>query len=496
MSASLAAWLASEANVPANRLPALLDILRDNWIDDVSTLSKTMPTLEKHLPAAAKHTIMDALKRRTETPQLQMQTRGSSSRSADTESAPTTPKFSASGYNLYNLKPPGGRSTAMKLLEPIEISASCVAEESAEEANAYSPVVEFPSLKIQQQQQQQQQQQHKSEVALREQSNSSRRTIRTLPNPDFVRQTKAYRLKLRRMYRCTVMPTSTFMQRWDLLVVLVLFFIATVTPFEVGFLSMEYNALYFVNRAVDLTFVFDIVLNFFVAYREKTEVGGAWVFDNRKIAAHYLKGWFMLDVISAVPTDTIMLAMDGGASISGGGEGTPTVAARLLRLVRLVKLIRIVRISRIFARWQASIGLSYAVTTLVEFLLLVVIMAHWLACLWAFVGRNSGDGILSEDAARDPINQSWIEKAGLVGLFDEHSAEGPIPGAFRLYGAALYVSLNNIFGGSCEINPANYVEYYLHCVMSEHTGVEPMSCLPTSLPIASPLCCTPLMPRV
>ena len=90
-----------------------------------------------------------------------------------------------------------------------------------------------------------------------------------------------------------------------------------------------------------------------------------------------------------------------------------------------IKLIRIVRISRIFARWQASIGLSFAVTTLVEFLLLTLIMAHWLACLWAFVGRNSGDGILNATAVdRDPFDQSWIEKAQLVELFDEHGERG------------------------------------------------------------------------
>ena len=33
--------------------------------------------------------------------------------------------------------------------------------------------------------------------------------------------------------------------------------------------------------------------------------------------------------------------------------------------------------------------------------MLTLMMAHWLACLWAFVGRNSGDGRLIEDAPRD-----------------------------------------------------------------------------------------------
>ena len=34
-----------------------------------------------------------------------------------------------------------------------------------------------------------------------------------------------------------------------------------------------------------------------------------------------------------------------------------------------------------------------------------------------------------------------------------------------LYGISLYVSLNNIFGSACEINAANYGEFYAQCVM-------------------------------
>ena len=44
-----------------------------------------------------------------------------------------------------------------------------------------------------------------------------------------------------------------------------LFFIATVTPFEVGFLSMKVDPLFYINRVVDAVFIMDIVLNFFLA---------------------------------------------------------------------------------------------------------------------------------------------------------------------------------------------------------------------------------------
>merc|ERR1719271_1297980 len=36
---------------------------------------------------------------------------------------------------------------------------------------------------------------------------------------------------------------------------------------------------------------------------------------------------------------------------------------------------------------------------------------------------------------------------------------------YELYGICLYVALNNIFGGSCEINPGTYVEFYAQALM-------------------------------
>jgi len=43
--------------------------------------------------------------------------------------------------------------------------------------------------------------------------------------------------------------------------------------------------------------------------------------------------------------------------------------------------------------------------------------------------------------------------------------EGVTASPFSLYGICLYVALNNIFGGSCEINPASYGEIYAQSLM-------------------------------
>ena len=51
-------------------------------------------------------------------------------------------------------------------------------------------------------------------------------------------------------------PSGTFMKRWDLLMLILLMFTATVTPFEVAFLKPNLgDGLFIINRMVDFGFI-------------------------------------------------------------------------------------------------------------------------------------------------------------------------------------------------------------------------------------------------
>lgn len=83
------------------------------------------------------------------------------------------------------------------------------------------------------------------------------------------------------------------MAKWDLTMVMALFFTALVTPVEVVFLQegSHINALWIINRVVDLLFVFDIFFTFHLAFQESQENGGHWVINKDVIVWNYLKGW-------------------------------------------------------------------------------------------------------------------------------------------------------------------------------------------------------------
>merc|ERR1719197_1109191 len=74
--------------------------------------------------------------------------------------------------------------------------------------------------------------------------------------------------------KCVINPQTTgFMQHWDMVTIFALLFVAFVTPFEVGFMQTSMNAMFFINRAIDMIFVCDMVLQFFLMYPKKTIFG-------------------------------------------------------------------------------------------------------------------------------------------------------------------------------------------------------------------------------
>ena len=58
------------------------------------------------------------------------------------------------------------------------------------------------------------------------------------------------------------------------------------------------SLLWYLNRFVDIIFVFDIILQFFVAYMTVRDAGRVYEFNHRKIVRHYLRTWFVPDLFT------------------------------------------------------------------------------------------------------------------------------------------------------------------------------------------------------
>ena len=230
---------------------------------------------------------------------------------------------------------------------------------------------------------------------------------------------------------------------------------AFVTPFEVAFIAEEGPASFAINRLIDVIFFIDLICNFFMPFRNDARNGGGWVYDNRKIACGYLKGWFVLDLATTVPFGTIVRYANPPKAEEQLEADASAVILRAVRVFRVVKLARILRASRIIKRWQDYIGLSFAMMSLVRFLVLVCVLAHWLACAWGYMGGDdNGDAV---------ANRSWTAYEDGLTWRERHRVLTNQP--WELYTVCLYVALNNVFGGSCEIFPASYAEFVVQSCM-------------------------------
>ena len=125
-------------------------------------------------------------------------------------------------------------------------------------------------------------------------------------------------------------------------------------------LETKIDALFFVNQVINVVFMIDICIQFFLPVPDHS---GELIRNRKVIAKKYLCSWFAIDVVSVLPFDYVTI----GSDTTSGGPGLRSF--RLFRILRLAKLVRMLRASRIIQRWQNAIDLSSSEMSLLEILL-------------------------------------------------------------------------------------------------------------------------------
>ncbi|XP_031553619.1 potassium voltage-gated channel subfamily H member 7-like isoform X4 [Actinia tenebrosa] len=133
------------------------------------------------------------------------------------------------------------------------------------------------------------------------------------------------------------------------------------------------------DLCVDVIFMIDIVLNFRSTYVEE---GEALVTNPFKIAIHYLKSYFLMDLVAAVPWELLINAND---------EGNTTLFS-LLKTARLLRLFRAAR--------KLDRNYEYMTSLLFLMLMFFMLVAHWMACAWYAIGFSEVEH----------LSTSWLYK--------------------------------------------------------------------------------------
>lgn len=120
-----------------------------------------------------------------------------------------------------------------------------------------------------------------------------------------------YKLQAPHIHHGTILPCSTFKAVWDWLILLLVIYTAVFTPYSAAFLLSDQDESqrgacgYTCSplTMVDLMFVVDIVINFHTTYVNSSD---EVVSHPRRIAVHYFKGWFLIDMVAAIPFDLLI----------------------------------------------------------------------------------------------------------------------------------------------------------------------------------------------
>eukprot|EP00930_Biecheleria_cincta_P034000 TRINITY_DN23531_c0_g1_i1.p1 TRINITY_DN23531_c0_g1~~TRINITY_DN23531_c0_g1_i1.p1 ORF type:complete len:821 (+),score=139.02 TRINITY_DN23531_c0_g1_i1:68-2530(+) len=121
---------------------------------------------------------------------------------------------------------------------------------------------------------------------------------------------------------------------------------------------------------------------------------GITVMVPRKIFAHYLKTWFLVDLI-VVGSDwafTISeLHNSGSPSESSGRGGGSVKLLQVLRLFRMARLLRMLRLGKTMQSLSDFVDSEYLsiIVSITKMLALLLTVNHILACIWFWIGNST-----------------------------------------------------------------------------------------------------------
>uniref|UniRef100_H2TGU8 Potassium voltage-gated channel, subfamily H (eag-related), member 6a n=1 Tax=Takifugu rubripes TaxID=31033 RepID=H2TGU8_TAKRU len=270
-----------------------------------------------------------------------------------------------------------------------------------------------------------------------------------------------YKLQAPRIHKWTILHYSPFKAVWDWVILLLVIYTAIFTPYSAAFLLNEVeeqqrrtcgytcNPLNVVDLLVDVMFIVDILINFRTTYVNQNE---EVVSHPGRIAQHYFKGWFLIDIVAAIPFDLLIFR-------SGSEEDGDPQTTTLIGLLKTARLLRLVRVARKLDRYS-----EYGAAVLLLLMCTFALIAHWLACIWYAIGNMERTG----SARIGVMKIGWLDNlAEQIGKqYNDSDAESG-PSIKDKYVTALYFTFSSLTSvGFGNVSPnTNPEKIFSICVM-------------------------------
>lgn len=179
-----------------------------------------------------------------------------------------------------------------------------------------------------------------------------------------------------------ISQNNTYKRYFDALLLIVTLFAALEVPLH---LSLKYETPHWIdviNLFYPVIFSIDIVVCFFTTIT----IDGQEVTSKKTIAIKYLRSWFVVDLIAAVPFDRIF-AEGWLSEASNMARSLRLFSPRYIQILLAVQMLRLHHIVPFLEKKNRKEIFNPGIVRLFFTIFVVLIISHWVSCGWIAMGK-------------------------------------------------------------------------------------------------------------
>ncbi|KAI3780235.1 hypothetical protein L2E82_10206 [Cichorium intybus] len=171
--------------------------------------------------------------------------------------------------------------------------------------------------------------------------------------------------------RFLIHPHNRWYLAWKQFILIWAIYSSFFTPLEFGFFRGLPENLFLLDIAGQLAFFIDILIHFFLAYKDTHS--HRLVCSHNLIAIRYLKSRFLLDFLGCLPLDAIYKACNRKEPV---------------RYLLWIRLSRALRVTEFFEGMEKDIRINYLFTRIIKLFVVELYCTHTAACIFYYLATT------------------------------------------------------------------------------------------------------------